>query len=364
MNTLYLQAFSGFAITLIALIVFGFLALKIGLVDQPDPRKRYYGEVPLVGGPAIFIALLVGAILWGDIYSSNITADGGRTLWIFIFSGAILVIAGSLDDKFQLGVTVRIISEIVVAVVVIQSLDLNLKNLGALLGSEPIILTDSLSYPLTIIAIVGLINAFNMLDGLDGLLASLAISMLFLFHLFTQTPPGFISLYIFFSLLAFLISNLSLSRHIQKSFLGDAGSRLLGFIAVCCLLSVTSGQVGSDKLIPPVTALFLVGLPLFDMSFTVLRRLVKNTSPFKADRLHIHHLMQDLGYDDRESLFIILFLGATISSFGLFLNILGISEKIQFATFLAGFILYCYFMAKAWIVARELQKLSNSHQAS
>ena len=120
----------------------------------------------------------------------------------------------------------------------------------------------ALAYPFTVISIFGVINAFNMLDGMDGLLATLVILTIALFHLFTATQPGFVSLAIAASLLAFLVSNLNFSPLRPKTFLGDAGSKLLGFIVACLLLAAASAQVGEIKLVQPSTALFVVAIPL------------------------------------------------------------------------------------------------------
>ena len=156
------------------------------------------------------------------------------------------------------------------------------------------------------------------------------------------------------ALLAFLISNLSLSPFVPRTFLGDAGSRFLGFLVVSLLLAAASSQVGQKKLIQPVTTLYVTALPLFDMVFTCLRRILRYTSPFKADRSHIHHLMQDLGFSDRRALVIIICIGSVVPSIGLLLNRLGASEALQFYFFIAIFLIYCLLMSQAWIVADKL----------
>ena len=256
------QTLAAFFITLLAIVVAAPIARRIGLTDAPSTRKRHNGDVPMVGGIAIFIALSLVGALWGESNQTLITVNGNEALWVFMVCGAFLVVTGALDDRFQLGVFVRIMSEVLVAIAVIEVLDLQVAYLGDLLSIGLIRMNPALAYPFTVVAIFGVINAFNMLDGMDGLLASLVIPTLVMFHLFTGTQPGFVSLAVGASLLAFLVSNLNLSPIIPKTFLGDAGSKLLGFIVVCLLLAAASGQVGKVKLIQPVTALFVVALPL------------------------------------------------------------------------------------------------------
>jgi UDP-GlcNAc:undecaprenyl-phosphate GlcNAc-1-phosphate transferase len=250
-----------------------------------------------------------------------------------------------------------VLSEVMVAIAVIEFLDLRVAHLGDIFGFGIIKINPILAYPFTVIAIFGIINAFNMLDGMDGLLGSLVITTLVMFHLFIGTAPGFVSLAIGAALLAFLVSNLGLSPIIPKTFLGDAGSKLLGFIVVCLLLAAASAQVGYIKLIQPVTALFIVALPLFDMVFTSLRRIIRKGSPFAADRSHIHHLMQDLGFSDRRALVLILGIHLSVTFIGLMLHRAGTSEYYQLAIFVGCFALYSLLASQLWLVAARLQAI-------
>ena len=348
------QSLAAFFITLFAIVAAAPIAQRIGLTDAPSTRKRHNGDVPLIGGIAIFIALSLVGALWGETNQTLITVNGNEALWVFMACGAFLVVTGALDDRFQLGVFVRVMSEVLVAIAVIELLDLQVAHLGDLLNMGIITMNPALAYPFTVVAIFGVINAFNMLDGMDGLLASLVITTLVMFHLFTGTQPGFVSLAVGASLLAFLVSNLNLSPIIPKTFLGDAGSKLLGFIVVCLLLAAASGQVGEVKLIQPVTALFVVALPLYDMVFTSLRRILRKGSPFAADRSHIHHLMQDLGFSDRRALVLILAIQLSLAFMGLVLHRASTPEYYQLAIFVSSFALYSLLSSQLWQVADRL----------
>ena len=355
MSPLLLQSLTSFFATLLAIALLARAAPALGLTDKPSSRKRHQGEVPIVGGIAIFIALSIAGTLWGNANQTLITVNGNEALWVFMMCGAFLVLTGMLDDRFQLGVFVRVLSEVMVAIAVIEFLDLRVAHLGDIFGFGIIKINPILAYPFTVIAIFGIINAFNMLDGMDGLLGSLVITTIVMFHLFTGTAPGFVSLAIGAALLAFLVSNLGLSPIIPKTFLGDSGSKLLGFIVVCLLLAAASAQVGYIKLIQPVTALFIVALPLFDMVFTSLRRIIRKGSPFAADRSHIHHLMQDLGFSDRRALVLILGIHLSLTFIGLMLHRAATSEYYQLAIFVSCFSLYSLLASQLWLVAARLQ---------
>ena len=351
MSLLLVQSLTAFFCTLIAIVALAPLARKVGLVDVPTERKQHHNAVPLVGGLAIFIAFLAGALLWGDTDTSTIVIKGQSALGVLLGCAAFLVVTGTLDDRFNLGVLVRIASEILVALTIIELLDLRLTGLGDLIGTGRIKMPPTFSYIFTVVAIFGLMNAFNMLDGIDGLLASLVITTIVGFHLFTATKPGLMSLFILASLSAFLISNLKLSPIVPKTFLGDAGSKLLGFVVVCLLLAAASGQVGGQKLIKPATALYLVAIPLFDMVFTSLRRIIRKGSPFAADRSHIHHLFLDLGFSHRRALVMIVTINLAATSLGLLLHRLNAPEYYQLGIFIGMFLLYCLLASQAWIVA-------------
>ncbi len=197
-------------------------APKLGLLDIPDQRKLHSGSIPVVGGIAIYLTLALCTAVFsaqdGDMLESS------NTLAVFFCAATVLVVLGVLDDRHQISVFTRSIVEIGVAIIIIEGLDLRLANLGDLLGTGHISLPYWLTYPFTIACIFGVINAYNMLDGMDGLLSINVLITIFAFHLFTGVEPGLLTLTVCSSLVAFLISNLSLAPFIPKTFLGDAGS--------------------------------------------------------------------------------------------------------------------------------------------
>ena len=355
-ESLAAQSLTAFFVTLFVIVSGAPAAHRLGLVDTPNERKHHKGQIPLVGGIAIFIALTFVTTFHDAPSRAVIAVNGIDALWVFISCGAFLVLTGILDDRLHLGVFVRILSEVLVAIAVIELLNLKVTHLGNLFATGVVSLQPSIAHMFTVISIFGVINAFNMLDGMDGLLASLVIVTLVLFHLFTATQPGSVSLTIGGSLCAFLVSNLGLSPLVPKTFLGDAGSKLLGFIVVCLLLAAASAQVGSSKLIQPVTALFIIALPLYDMVFTSLRRIVRKSSPFAADRSHIHHLLQDIGLSDRRALATIIGIHSCVALIGLTLHRATTPEYFQFAIFFACFALYSVMMSLLALSGARLQQ--------
>ena len=357
MSPILLQATLAFSLTLFFIWALSPVAMRLGLVDAPNHRKQHAGNVPLVGGIAIYLALLVACIVWGQTHPGGL-GDRADVLIFFMVAGGMLVILGILDDRYNLSVFTRTLVEIGIALFLIESLDLRLSNLGDLLGLGRVKLSDWLSYPFTVLVIFVVINAYNMLDGMDGLLGMIVLITIFAFHLFSGLPPGLITVVISAALVAFLVSNLGLAPFIPKSFLGDAGSKLLGALVVALTLSVTSAQVGSVRYVQPITAAYLLGLPLFDMAFTTLRRLLNGKSPIRADNTHIHHLLRALGLSDKRALLLIGSLGAALPFLGLMLAKAGTPESYQFSILMGVFIMYCICMSQAWYIAgKQAQKV-------
>ncbi|KGE03836.1 undecaprenyl-phosphate alpha-N-acetylglucosaminyl 1-phosphate transferase [Pseudohaliea rubra] len=342
-----LQLLVAFGVTLALLRLFASIAPRLSIVDPPNHRKLHQGEVPLVGGLAVFGALLLGALLWGDTEGNSLSGYG-KPLAVFFLAGGILIVAGLIDDMRPVSVFSRILVEVAVALLLIEGLELRPTNLGDLFGTGDVRLTPWVAYPFTVICVFGVINAYNMLDGMDGVVAVITLITLAGFHLFCNTHPGLITIFLSGALFAFLVSNLDLSPRIPKTFLGDAGSKLMGLIVVTLLLAAADANVTGVKYIEPVTALYLVGLPLYDMTFVTLRRVARGRSPIAPDRTHIHHLMQTAGINDRRALILIATLGATFPTLGFALASAGAATHYQFWIFLGFFILYCLFMREAW----------------
>jgi len=348
------QVLLAFASTILFILTLAKVAPRLKLIDIPDQRKLHAGNVPLVGGLAIFLTLLLCTTIFGH-KDGGVLSENDDTLAVFLLAAGVLVALGVVDDRKHLSVFTRTTIEIIVALIVIEGLDLRMRHLGDLVGTGHIYLAGWLAYPFTIVCIFGIVNAFNMLDGMDGLLSVIVLITIIAFHLFTGIDPGLISLTVGAALVAFLISNLRLAPFIPKTFLGDAGSKLLGFIVVALILTVTSAQIAGVKYIQPVTALYLVGLPLFDMAFTTLRRVYDRASPFRSDRTHIHHLMQALGLSNQRSLIIIGSIGIGFPFLGLMLHKSGAAAPYQFYIFVGCFILYCVLMSQAWQIAERYQ---------
>ena len=302
------------------------LAPRAGLMDHPGERRRLHREsVPRVGGLAIFAGLLASLGV-----GPSLTAAEGWGL----AGAALLVLVGALDDRYQLGPRVRLLAQVGAGLLLTLGGGVVITQLGDLLGNGPLTL-GAWAVPFTLVAVVGLINAFNMVDGIDGLaggIALLAFGSLLLF-----LPPGsglaLALVATMAALVPYLVCNLDLGPARSKVFLGDAGSLLLGYLLVWGLIVASQAPGG----LAPVTALWLVAIPLMDTLAVMGRRLSQGRHPFSADRGHLHHYLARLLRSTRGALFLLLALASLLAGIGLAGQVWGWPEAVRFYLALACF---------------------------
>ncbi|USD38662.1 UDP-N-acetylglucosamine--undecaprenyl-phosphate N-acetylglucosaminephosphotransferase [Ferrimonas sp. SCSIO 43195] len=317
------------------------IAYRTGLVDKPNERKHHQGAIPLVGGISIFIGVMTAM----KIFIPNSTLIN-----LYLLSSAIILLLGVLDDRNDLPVSYRMAVQSLSACIMIFGADLYLETLGGIFGFFEFSL-GHLGILVTIVAVIGAINAFNMVDGIDGLAGMLSIvsfsGLVILFILgnsiFWVIPILFIS-----AILAYLMFNLGWpSKRVNKIFMGDAGSMLIGLTIVWLLVL---GSQGSTPAFRPVTALWIIALPLMDMAAIMIRRVRKGQSPFKPDRDHLHHICMRAGLSSNQSLFTITLISALIVIFGIIGEIASIPEWIMFLFFIFLFMAYSKAILNIWKV--------------
>ena len=346
-----LQLSCTFALVFIFTLLINPLASRIALVDKPDrQRKDHNGAIPLTGGIAIYLGLLFFLLLY-DVDGENIT---------FLLATGLMVLAGALDDRFNLNITLRIALEVLAASIMVFGANLWVGNLGNLLGTGEFHMPFWIAYPFTVVAVFGIVNAINMIDGLDGLAGGVTLFALMLLILVTQNSPALAEFggCLIGGLLAFLLFNFRLHKSLPKIFLGDSGSKLLGLALVWIVIETAQTDAASVYGIQPATALFIMGLPLIDMVATTVRRVKKGAHPFHADRTHIHHILQRAGYSKSTVLSLILALAMAINLLGIFLQYLQVPEVMQFVIFFAIYFLYSATIQHAWKLSKWLKNSS------
>ncbi len=294
-------------------------ARQLQLVDHPLGRKDHDQPTPVVGGIAIYLALLC-SWTWLDGFSVQSAAAG------FLLAGAALVVLGAADDVRDLPWPVRIVVQSAAALILvafgtgIHSFSLPGASLSLELGW--------LAIPITVFAVVGLINAINMIDGVDGLSGAIVSSTLLLMAVLASWS-GNAALCAFLvvaaaAVLAFLAFNLRLpGRPKALTFLGNSGSALLGLLVAWAAIELTQG---AEAQITPAVAPWLAALPILDCLTLIGRRIAGGRSPFAADRMHFHHLLLDRGLSVSQVVLAGTTLHLALAGAGLGLMALGLSD--------------------------------------
>ena len=324
---------------------------RVMLVDKPNERKFHQGSVPLVGGISICLSVLY------FLYNNHHILPHSM---LYSLSIIVLVTVGALDDKFDISFKLRLIIQAALAVVVMLYANFQLVNLGDFLGFGSVHLPLPLGGVITVFAVLGAINAFNMVDGIDGLLGGLA-SVTFgglgiLFFINCSINLAYFCLVFIVIMLPYILLNLGLLGRRRKVFMGDAGSMLIGFTVIFLLIMATQPTT-SKEILRPVTALWLIAVPLMDMVAIMFRRLRRGHSPFKPDRGHLHHIFQRIGYNSGQTLLIICGIAVTFAAIGIFGEIFKVPEPIMFYLFIAFFLLYTLVLNYIWRVVRRIRSL-------
>lgn len=343
-----------FFFSLAFLLIIRKVAIKVGLVDKPNLRKRHHGLVPLVGG----ISIYVGICFYFFFRWQQIEHPG-----IYLLCAGILVVVGAIDDRFDISVKIRAFVQAVIAVIMMTVAGLSLNSLGQILGPWELYL-GWFGYVVTLLAVWAAINAFNMVDGIDGLLGGLSsvsfAAMGILLYMDGQLALAGWCVAIIVATLPYILFNLGAFGKQNKIFMGDAGSTLIGFTIIWILLQ---GTQGTGHPMNPVTALWVIAIPLMDMIAIMYRRVRKGMSPFAADRQHIHHLIMRSGFTSRQAFVLITCSAALLAAIGVIGEQLLIPEWLMLALFLLAFILYGYSLKRAWRLARFIKRIKRRRAA-
>ena len=302
-------------------------AISIDLVDKPYGRKKHAGSVPLIGGIAMYIGVIV------SILAAKIDLNQYN---YFLLGSLLIVIIGVLDDHRNISVSLRIFFQVLVAIIIVTAGGVIIGALGDLLGVGDIVL-NQWAYFITVIAIIAGMNAVNMTDGIHGLaggnslitfLAIVFLSKDLDWHFQTSV---LISLLFCAVLPVFLIHNLTKGKRV---FMGDAGSMFIGLSIAWVLIDLSQGE---NRVFAPVTALWLFALPLIEMVSSILRRLTSGKSPFQPDLNHTHHILLRLGIREKYTLLLILLVSLLMAVIGILGELYGVSERAMFFGFLLVF---------------------------
>ncbi len=313
------------------------VSLKIGLTDQPGGRKKHDSATPVVGGIAIFLGLSFTVLLF------SFPLHAYR---VFFAGSAILLFFGVLDDLHELSAKQKLLAQLGAAFMMCFWGHHLIASLGALWGSS--LLLHGLSIPFTVFCTIASINAVNMIDGCDGLSGSLVLTQLSMFlgvALYCDKSQDVVLLLMLISsLLGFLWFNFPFKNRSARIFMGDAGSMFWGFVVVWFAITVTQ----YDKHINPITVVWIVALPMFDMIRLFIERILEKKSPFHPDRRHLHHLLEAHIKDKRRLCLSVSLMSLVLGGIGFLFEGIGLSQQLNLMVYVFIFAGYFFFVRKGF----------------
>lgn len=316
-------------ITLFALPKLSRIALRLGLMDEPNNRKVHTQPKPLVGGIGMMIAVTFTSLLFVPI-------GGMQGLFIGI---AVLLFVGFLDDYMEMGPKPKFLAQIIAACSMIYFSQAVLFSFGNILGTGELLIPGGMvvAWVVTIFCVVGVVNSVNLIDGLDGLAGGGSFIAFLYFAAHAAIVGDYNLLLLNLAFAGAVLGFLHFNWNPAKLFMGDAGSLCLGFSLV--FMAIVSSQ-GEDPVIPPASALLILAVPITDTIVVMSKRLMRRQSPFLADKYHLHHIFLRYGLSRENTVRLILSISAGLGGLTLLSPLYSLSESTLFAFYVIYFVGY------------------------
>jgi UDP-GlcNAc:undecaprenyl-phosphate GlcNAc-1-phosphate transferase len=338
---IYLSIIATLTVTFLV-IAFRPIAIRLNLVDKPVGRKMHEGDVPLIGGPVIWL-----------VFTTSIFIFGPGPSWSLAAATAFLVILGMIDDRKPVAARLKLLCHFAAASMIVIGNGSIISDIGIFPAFFAAADKHFLHILIAVLSITIAINAFNFIDGIDGLSASMAL--LALTHanlafnlLYGATPTEFAIFNVLFAgaLVGFLLFNLQVFNG-RKIFLGDSGSMLIGAMVAVSLIDASQSAVRAGPVLPASLCLWLIAIPLTDLLTIIIRRLSQGRSPMAPDRTHLHHKIMEVGFSARRTLLIMI-----LSSVGAFWIGYGVTLQMgELASIIAFFIFIpAYYLAVLYVL--------------
>ena len=312
------------------------LAKKIGAVDVPkDERRMHKRAMPKFGGPAVILGFLVSVIYLLIVMSleDTIILNGpenyGMKL-IGLFLGIVIIsITCIIDDIKTIKPIVKLSGQLLAAIVAV-AFGIKIESINVSIIQAPE-LGEILSTIVTIVWIVGVTNSINLIDGLDGLSSGISvISAISLLIIFLLNGSAMVPIILITALAGALVGFLPFNFAPAKTFIGDTGSNFLGYtISIIAILGMAKTYTLAVIILP----LIVLGLPIFDTLWAIIRRLIKGKSIkaiFKADKGHLHHRIVARGFSQKQAVLILYGISATFGIFAIIFFDSGIWKALSF----------------------------------
>lgn len=348
-----------FLFSAVIMILMKKIAVHIGAIDIPrseeEHRHIHKEPIPKLGGLGIFLAFLVGYMLFGE--------PSVRMNSILIGS-FIIVLTGIIDDIKPIKATYKLLGHIVAASIIAFYGEILLNNITAFGFYFDF---GIMAYPITILFLASCTNIINLIDGLDGLSGGICIIFCLTMGIigFYQGRYGSLVMTLAFIMLGSTLGFLLHNFHPAKIFAGDCATFMGFIIGVITLLEFKGPALISFFV--PVT---ILGIPILDTLFAIIRRLLKKQPPFKADKQHLHHQLLGMNFSQRTTVLIIYGINLLFAAASIFYTIndalKGIIMYILILIIVLWFVFHTTIISdKSPELAKKVKsKLTNSNKKS
>ena len=290
------------------------MAIYFGAVDKPDDRKVHAGIMPRAGGLAIFAGFII-ATLFSQPLDAKIIG--------FVIGSTLMIIVGVIDDLYSVSPKFKLIGQVIAALILVY-VGIKIDTISTPF-TTPIAL-KMWSIPVTVFWVIGITNAVNLIDGLDGLAAGISAISALTMAVLALTQGQLFVVYCALFLVASIFGFLRYNFHPAQIFMGDSGSLFLGFVlAGLSVMSVSKAATIITLIIPIV----ILGVPILDTGFAILRRYFNKKPIFQPDKEHLHHRLLALGFSHRDTVFLIYGITLILSTTALLLTMLTASHSVM-----------------------------------
>ncbi|WP_018248203.1 glycosyltransferase family 4 protein [Orenia marismortui] len=299
------------------------LAFKLGAVDYPNKRRINIKPIPSLGGLGIYFGVLIALLVTG--FSDKFIG--------IIAAGTLVVILGLLDDLYELSAKVKLLGQVLVALVLI-SFGIKIRFISNPFGG--IYYLGILSIPTTLVWIISTINVINLIDGLDGLAGGVSVIATITLAIFAYQQGQVLTVILALTVIGAVLGFLKYNFNPADIFMGDTGSMFLGFMLGSISIIGTLKSVTFITLLIPVLAL---GVPIIDTLLAILRRKLAGRPIFKADKGHLHHKLLELGLNQIQVVMIIYLISISLGMIAIGVSEAELSQQLFLIFSSLGFIL-------------------------
>tara|TARA_B100000212_G_C27382717_1_gene537834 strand:+ start:3334 stop:4341 length:1008 start_codon:yes stop_codon:yes gene_type:complete len=291
---------------------------KNNFTDYPDKRKLHKKPIPRLGGISIFLgsflSFLITFIFFNQYFFDKVNIN---QLLVILSGGFCFFLIGTIDDIKSLSPWKRLFFQVLFSIILwkngfsIRFLDLSWLGFT----SDYFQINEISSIIITIFWIAGLVNAINWLDGLDGLATGITIIAVIGFFIISFSNQQFIGCLLAINIVGSCLGFWFFNSYPATVFMGDGGSYYLGYnLAILGIISSVSSNFNDQLIVAnPIYPIFILFLPILDMTFVIFRRLIDGFSPFYPDCRHIHHRLINLGFTKDEAIKVIFLISTTSS---------------------------------------------------